>query len=477
MRSLFAKIVLAQGVTVILALAVVALLTRASLNRGFMEYLEQQEATALATLAPALAELYETRGDWDFLRDRPGNWDRILRHYRPGPGPARPKRPGAKAQPPPWQPPEGHVLERLSARERLRLRQRLFLLDEEGQWIAGAAGGAANQESLEPILVGRSRVGAIGFLPSAGDLPPEASRFLAGQMKIMAMSLLLALLLAGITAWLLARHLSRPVRRLDRTVTELSKGDYETRAVVDTADEIGRLARNVNHLARTLERNQSLQRRWMADIAHELRTPLAVLKGEVDAVADGVRDHDERILQSIGEEVDQLSALVDDLQALALADAGALEVRKETTDFSELLRQAGATYAARFAAREIRLEIDAGQNIEVTADLQRLRQLVNNLLENGCKYIEAGGLLRLRLTRAGRQVDLISEDSGPGVSDAQLPRLFERFYRVEESRARRTGGSGLGLSICKNIVEAHGGSIRADHSELGGLMIALRLPE
>jgi two-component system sensor histidine kinase BaeS len=482
-KRLFSKILLAQAITVVLALVVVLLITRVNLQRGFMDFLEQQEAAVLSQLAPALAELYEARGSWDFLQDQPANWDRILHQNRPRDGtrsgvgrPATPWR-GQRTLDPGWQPPEGHMLQRLGNRDRLNLRERLFLLDREGNRIAGAVGGEALRETLEAIVVGDETVGLIGFVPAAGNLPPEAQRFLARQWEIMTLSLVLALLLAAAPALLLARHLTRPVRQLDRAVTLMTQGDYDARTGVTSRDEIGRLARNVNRLAEALERNRTAQRRWMADIAHELRTPISILKGEIEAAIDGVRPPDQRMLQSVAEEVEQLSTLVDDLQALALADAGALNIRKEAVDLGELAQQARTAFQQRLDARGISLTVATTGDVSVMADPQRIRQLLHNLLDNGSKYVEERGRMRLSLTRVDDRVELALDDSGPGVSDQQRERLFDRFYRVEQSRARSTGGSGLGLAICKNIVEAHGGEIRAGQSELGGLCIRLSLPD
>jgi two-component system sensor histidine kinase BaeS len=333
-RSLFAKILLAQAITVVLALLVVLLITRFNLQRGFMEFLEQQESSVLSQLAPALGELYEARGSWDFLRDQPANWDRILRQNRP----REPGRPGAGRAPPPWRgeralepgwlPPEGHMLQRLVNRDRLKLRERLFLLDRQGRLIAGAGRGETQQEATQAVIVAGVAVGSIGFVPASGNLPSEARQFLVRQWRIMTISLIVALALAAIPALLLARHLAGPVRRLDRAVTRMTQGDFDTRTEVTSRDEIGRLARNVNRLADTLGRNRTAQRRWMTDIAHELRTPLSVLRGEIEAAIDEVRPPDRRMLQSFEEEIGQLSALVDDLQALALADAGALSIRQ-----------------------------------------------------------------------------------------------------------------------------------------------------
>jgi two-component system sensor histidine kinase BaeS len=232
----------------------------------------------------------------------------------------------------------------------------------------------------------------------------------------------------------------------------------------------------VNQLASTLEKNRTARRRWMADIAHELRTPVAILKGEIEALTDGVRPADERMSVSLGEEVDQLSALIDDLQTLALSDAGALSIQKGVVDLSGLVCQCVDSFRARLAAREIRVDERVAENVTLSADQARLRQLLHNLLENSCRYVTQAGEVRVTLTQNPGVTVLELEDSGPGLDSEQIGRLFERFYRVENSRARTSGGSGLGLSICKNIVEAHGGSIRASHSAMGGLKIRIVLP-
>lgn len=466
-KSLFTKILLAQVTAVVLALAVVTLITRSSLDRGFIDFLERQEAEVLDYLAPALGDLYTAQGGWDFLRGQPEAWRHVLRQTRPlhaGQGPG---------------PPPGHEpLRWLRSFDRLRLRDRLFLLDGERLYLAGAQVTNPQELPLEAVKAGNSTVGWIGFLPMRAGLPPEAQRFLRGQVRILFVSLLAALALAAVLAWFLARHLSRPVKQLDETVRDLSHGHYERRARVASRDEIGRLGDNVNRLAQSLEQNRSARNRWMADIAHELRTPLAVLKGEVEALVDGVRQPDQRVLASLTEEINQLSVLVDDLQSLALADAGALSLRQETVELRALAQQACEAFRDRLAGRGIALELDAPDPVSASADPQRLRQLLHNLLENCARYVDAGGRVRVSV-RAGSgaaPLALRVEDSGPGVAEEQLERLFERFYRVEQGRSRAGGGSGLGLAICRSIAEAHGGQIRAGRSALGGLAIQVELP-
>lgn len=469
MKSLFAKIMLAQVVAVILALLVVMAITRITLERGFIHFLERQESAVLNHLAPALAEIYLAQGGWNFLRDDPETWSRILRrsrHLQRTPPKAFPAPPPLHAERLHW----------LRSFDRMQLRERLFLLDEQRRPLAGALVDNPQELALEPIEAGGSTVGWIGFAPVRRDLPAEANRFLRGQVRAHLVALAIALALIVLLAFILARHLSRPVRQLDDTVRDLTRGQFGKRARVFSRDEIGGLAENVNRLAETLEKNRSARHRWMTDIAHELRTPVAILKGEIEALGDGLRSPDKGTFASLREEIDQLSRLVDDLQALALADAGVLSLYLQAVDVGELLRQAGDAFRGRLGERGIRLETELPEAVTVFADAQRIRQLLNNVLENCARYVQDGGQVRLSLSAGRDGAELAVEDSGPGVGPEALQRLFERFYRGEAGGTRAGGGSGLGLAICKSIAEAHRGQIRAEPSALGGLAIRISLP-
>ena len=228
--------------------------------------------------------------------------------------------------------------------DRPSFRERLFLLDQQHNQIVGATYSPAQEVYLEPLESGGEIVGWIGFTPMGKVLPPEARRFLQGQVRLLGIALVIALGLAALLGYLLARHLSLPVKALSGTVAELSAGRYGVRAAMVSADEIGRLGQNVNRLAESLEKNRSARQRWMADVAHELRTPIAILKGEVESLAAGVRIADERMTSSLREEIDQLTTLVDDLQALALSDAGALDLHKETVDLRDFAQQLTDTF-------------------------------------------------------------------------------------------------------------------------------------
>jgi two-component system sensor histidine kinase BaeS len=480
MKGLLAKILAAQIISVVLALLVMLIAARMSVNRGFIEFLERQEGAVLDSLAPTLAEIHRSEGGWGALRASPRNWREIL-HHNPsmqsgpgshgaiGPGRRRPHR-GA----PPGPPAGGQQLYWLGTLDRLQLRERLFLLDDQQVWVAGAHNALFEDRTLVPVKSEGTTVGWIGFAPLGRVRPPEVQRFLGSQLRMLVASLVFALGLAAGLGFLLARHLSRPVRELARTVTALSHGYYDRRAGVTSGDEIGQLALDINRLGETLEKNRSSRQRWMADIAHELRTPVAILKGEIEALTDGVRDPDPKAMSSLGEEIEQLSALVGDLQTLAMTDAGALNLRREPVELGGLVQQVADSFRDRLAARDILLETQLTPGSTVMADAQRVRQLLQNLLENCARYVKTGGRVRVILEAGAGTVRIVVEDSGPGVSAAELGMLFERFYRVGRGRSRT--GSGLGLSICRNIVEAHGGRIHAVSSELGGLAIDIRLP-
>jgi len=216
----------------------------------------------------------------------------------------------------------------------------------------------------------------------------------------------------------------------------------------------------------------------MADIAHELRTPLAILRGEIEALADGVRTYDALALQSLHTEVLTLHTLVEDLYHLSLSDLGALTYRKATIDLAALLDNALHAFVDRWAEKHLTFEVPRRGEapVWVFGDTERLSQLFTNVFENTLRYTDPGGRIHVWYEPQAHAVVIHVQDSAPGVPQDALPQLFDRWYRVETSRNRAYGGSGLGLAICKNIVEAHEGKIWARPSPLGGLWLQILLP-
>ncbi|HEX5514966.1 MAG TPA: ATP-binding protein, partial [Gammaproteobacteria bacterium] len=353
---------------------------------------------------------------------------------------------------------------------------RLSLLDSNHLLVIGQA-SRDPETRFYPVVSNGDTIGWLAVAPLRRPVDRADLHFQEQQYKAGLITAMLALLLAAAVSMLLAWRLLVPVRQLAAATHTLAAGDYGTRVAVTSRDELGRLAGDFNRLAGTLERNEQLRRVFMADISHELRTPLAVLRGELEALQDGVRKLTPESLQSLQGEVTALSKLVEDLYELALADVGALAYQKSVVDLVEVAASTATGFEARAAERQLNLQhLFPDKPLHLLGDRLRLMQLFNNLLENSLRYTDPGGTLRLELRRQGRQALVSLEDSAPGLPEALLPRLFERFYRPEASRSRAYGGAGLGLALCRSIVEAHGGEIEAQPSSLGGLRILIRLP-
>jgi two-component system sensor histidine kinase BaeS len=357
------------------------------------------------------------------------------------------------------------------------LGRRLRLLDENRLHVIGPHYGG-NDEVFRPIVLDNVIVGWLAVRPVTAFTDRLVLSFLEQQKRANTLIFALALGLSMLVSLILARVFLAPIRRLANGVQALAEGRYDTQITPSSRDELGQLARHFNLLAQTLQSNEKARRQWIADIAHELRTPLAILKGEIEAMQDGIRQPTPDSLRSLHGEVSALTKLVGDLHELSVSDMGAMNYRRVQTDLAEVLREVCEQFAQRFANGGLELvnRIAADAIYPVFADPSRLSQLFSNLLENSCRYTDSPGLCEITVDNADQTVAVNFRDTGPGVADEDLPKLFDRLYRVDKSRSRDLGGSGLGLSIAKNIVEAHGGTITAQQCEYGGLWIRVSLP-
>jgi two-component system sensor histidine kinase BaeS len=288
------------------------------------------------------------------------------------------------------------------------------------------------------------------------------------------------LVLSALMAWFFARRLSEPVDRLTEGTRRLINRDFSTPIATGGAAEIASLASDFNRLAEQLSTYEENQRRWIGDIAHELRTPLSVVSAEVEAILDGVREPTLENLGSIRDEVTQLTRLVEDLHALSIVESGSLRLHLERQDLLVMVLQFADTLAPVLSEQQLSLRIASqaeGARVTVMADRHRFRQVVGNLIGNTLRYANKPGWVEIAVREAGDEVVLTITDSGPGVPPDALSQLFDRLYRVEESRNRARGGSGLGLSIVRSIIEAHGGSISAENIPAAGLRMTVRLPK
>ncbi|MCP4715162.1 MAG: HAMP domain-containing protein [Deltaproteobacteria bacterium] len=360
---------------------------------------------------------------------------------------------------------------------RFGIERRLTLFDSDKNIVVGPA-PSPEGHTLKKIIAGDQTVGWLGLKKETGLTQPLDVAFLKQQAQAFYITGALMLTLAAIAACLFARHLLAPVKQLTAGTRALASRNFETRIKVNSNDELGQLAADFNQMARTLEGYEQLRHQWISDIAHELRTPLSVLQGEVEALQDGVRQITPESLGSLHAEIAHLSRLVRDLHDLSLADSGALHYSLAPVAPAALLRDAIKQFRPRFEGRNLTLLDELGSDVSyaIPGDRSRLVQVFSNLLENSLRYTEPPGTLKVRsdVTKAG--IILHLEDTAPGVPAASLARLFDRLYRVDKSRSRTQGGSGLGLAICKSIIEAHGGTIRARQSDMGGMDMKIILP-
>nr|WP_256833996.1 ATP-binding protein [Pseudomonas oleovorans] len=444
------------GIAVLVALAMGAA-DGWNFARGFVGYINGQTEERMRQVLPRLGDYYREQHSWDgLLKDR-RRWFGLI----------HPQGEPENEDQSTWELPVSDLTGAIF---------RISLLDADKRSLIAFV--EPTEDALHmPIEVDGKTVGWLAMTPFQSVTEAGGELLLKRQLQASLAVGLLALLLAALLAGWASRRLLAPVRRVAAATHRLAAGEYSERVEEAANDDVGQLARDFNLLAYTLERNERMRRDFMADVSHELRTPLAVLQGELEALEDGVRKLDGDSLRSLQQEVRQLNKLVDDLSELSLADVGALTYRLQPYNLVELLREALAGSQERCREHGLQLELQLPLHaLPVRVDAARIRQLISNLLENSLRYTEAGGLLRIRLQEQQGRIALDWMDSAPGVAEADIPHLCERFFRTDSSRQRASGGSGLGLAICRSIAEAHGGTLEAKASPLGGLWLHLNLP-
>ncbi len=438
-----------------------------SMDRGFLRYVNQVEQTRMERLATRLGLAYETAGNWHSLLDTPGAISRCIGETvmeEPPP----PSRDTKQEMAPPDGHPPGHRF--------FRMERRLVILDASRTLLYGTA-NPAEMKNFRPIAGNGAVVGYLGLAPNKFISDTHQMKFVKDQRGLFALTALAMLLVAALISLPLARLLVRPLKKLAAATGHLSSGKYDVRVTVDSDDEFGHLSRDFNSLAHSLDRNEQARRQFVADISHELRTPLAILGGEIEAIQDGIQELSLESVSSLQVEVFRLNRLVGDLYQLALSDVGALTYRMSGVNLTDLLQEGIDKARPHLALQSLTLTVRLPPHpVMVHADPERLSQLFDNIIDNSRKYTDPGGTIMVSLAAAQGAVIIEIADSAPGVTEEERHRLFDRLYRVEGSRNRSTGGAGLGLAICRNIVEAHEGAIEALHAPLGGILLRITLP-
>ena len=284
--------------------------------------------------------------------------------------------------------------------------------------------------------------------------------------------------LALLTALLLSYQLLKPVNQLTHAAASMAKGDLSQRVEAGEGDELSTLGRAFNQMAASLQRAEGNRRVMTADVAHELRTPIAVQRAHLEALQDGVYPLTAENLQPVLDQTEMLALLVDDLRTLALADAGELTLERRLVDMAELVESLLERFRPEADNHQVMLRFDRldGSAAKVHVDAKRIEQVLNNLMSNALRYTPAGGEIVLKLGRQDKFVSLRVADSGPGVPESALEHVFERFYRADKARSRGEGGTGLGLAIARQLVLAHGGELSVRNRPEGGAEFTLDLP-
>ena len=456
--------------TILLSSSIVAfsfyMILQWNFDRGFLNYVNNQTLADMEVLTDRLEDFYSENSGWDSVKYDRQLWIDLHREMIDGnvggrPGPKHPH----------FRPPPPHLdAEFLSARS--------VLLDSDKSRVIGGPPHAEDAPILRPILSEGEIIGYLGLYPAKELMDSRDLLFVEQQSKSLGYIVLIMLGVSILLTFPVTIHLMRPIKHLTQGTRELIGGKYATRIPILTNDELGRLSKDFNILAMTLEKNEVARQHWIADISHELRTPLAILRGEVEALQDGIRKVSTDTLTPVHDEVLHLQRLVNDLYELSMSDIGALTYKKVPLDPIGILEGSIELFDKRFKEKGVELSNQASANapVQILGDPDRLHQLFTNIIENSLRYTDVPGKLVISVTASPHNLIMTYADSSPGVSEEQLPRLFDRLYRADPSRKRSGSGAGLGLAICTNIVEAHEGTIVASASDLGGLKIDITLP-
>jgi two-component system sensor histidine kinase BaeS len=470
------------SVVAVAMLAVVGLLAW-NLRSGFDDYLKAGDADALERFADLVGRRCAELGGATALTDGRIDGSALLRTLAVvGAGPTPPSSPTDQRGPPgprpPPGPPPGEALMPLPAGGPAEFPQRASIYLRDGSFIQGNPTPSGVPYEHRPVLLNGTKIAEVRLLPRPSIPTSVEATFLQRQYRTMILAAGVLLAAALLVAGLVARQWVRPLLEIRAATTRIARGEHTVRLTDTRGDEIGDVMRAVNRMTEDLARLEDARRRWIAEIAHELRTPIAILRGELEALEDGVRPLAQGAIASLRDEVLRLGSLVEDLHLLALSDLKALPYHPESVDAGELLERTVSRFQKRAEAQDLTLayEPPLSEPPQLEVDARRIEQVLGNLLDNSFKYTDSPGAIRIALRSIAGTVDISVEDTPPGIPEDEVERIFDPLYRLDPARRRATGGSGLGLAICRAIVTAHGGSIEAYPSSLGGLGITIRLP-
>ena len=485
------KLLLLVLFVAVIAVLSMALSMRYGFNRGLDRYQKAIEQQFNDNLVTRLAEYYQGNNGWEQLRGDREAWFELMidsyfsalpeegnrmreeyERYQAQAAELRERRPRASQEL------KRKVSKRLREQGDLRRAfSNISLYDRNQKKVEGPPRRPRERLQFQPITVEGETVGFLGVVERQRRQSPFERQFSEAIKRLLTLSGFVIFILTATVAYPLVRYFSSSIKKITGATQRVAAGDYSIRLPETRSDELGQLAHNFNRLTTSLERSTQAQKNMLADIAHELRTPVSVIRSKIEALQDGIHPTDEKALGMLHKHISDLGNLINDVHELSLSDIGALSYEMRSEDLVTIMHDCVEQFSARIEQAGLTLKTHIKEGPALTKiDRQRIQQLLNNLFSNACRYTDAPGTIQVTLDYNESQCIITVEDSAPGVSERQLTHLFDRFYRTDSSRNKTTGGTGLGLSICRNIAEAHQGNLVAEHSSLGGLRMQLTLP-
>ena len=460
MRSISTKLIIAFLSIGIISLATIFITARWNTRKEFIDFLSDQSQSTIVT---NLSSYHQQNGSWEGAEiifsqgtGRPPNMGMGMGQSQ-GQGP------------------------------RTNMMQPFILTDLNGHVIIPNGrfheGEKVSAEEFElgiPITENDNVIGYLVPIPAQFQGNPRELEFIERTQTTLILGALFGAVIALALGILFSRTITRPIRELTNATHAVSEGDLTQQVAVRSKDELGKLALAFNKMSSELSRSVNARKQMTADIAHELRTPLSLILGHAEAVHDGVLPPTKENFEIIREEAARLDHLVEDLRTLSLADAGELSINLQNTDPAQLLQDITSRYQVEAQKKNIQLKLDIASHLPtLELDPGRMTQVLTNIVDNALRHTPENGMITISAKQLNDGVELVIQDSGPGISAKDLERIFERFYRADSSRQRddkNSGGSGLGLAIAKSIVHLHNGQLSAESEPNKGLKVIITLP-
>ena len=462
-KSLYWKLTLAFVLVAFVSAGLLAVFIRATSTDRLNQLIIDQQTTTMEQL---LVTYYGNNGSW---QDVSQNWRQLQSQSQPTQTAA-----GQNNLPPVGRPPGQHDRRSFFG---LADASGIVLVSVDNNYPEGTKLPDAKLKEGHVLILNGAKIGTILVPSQSPGFNPAEAQFLDRTNQALTLATIGALLVALVIGILLARTLTRPLRALTSAAHRIADGQLDQQVPVKSRDEIGQLAEAFNRMSRAVAQANLLRRQMTADIAHDLRTPLTVIAGYIEAMQEGVLQPTPARLNLIYTEIERLQDMVGDLRLLSQADAGDLPLMPQWIAPTSLLKRAAALFQHRAEQQGIHLELDCPTGLpDMYMDEARMMQVLDNLISNAIRYTPDGG--RILLAGQVKETNLILkvQDNGNGIASDDLPHIFERFYRADTSRRSDTGESGLGLAIVKALVQAHHGRVWAESIQGEGTTMIIEIP-